>query len=45
MDLGTKPTTMLKEDWDQLDRKERSTSNLCLSYLVLLNVSREDFAK
>ena len=38
VDLGTKPTTMSKEDWDKLDRKARTTIFLCLLDLVLLNV-------
>ena len=45
IDLGTKPIAMLKEDWDKLDRKARRMIYLCLSYLVLLNVSGEDSAK
>ena len=45
LDLGTKPTGMSTEDWEKLDRKARSTIRLCLSDLVLLNVSREDSAK
>jgi len=32
---------MLAEDWEKLDRKEKSTMRLCVSDLVLLNVSRE----
>ena len=36
---------MLIEDWEKLDRKARSTIHLCLSELVLLNVSGEDSAK
>ena len=45
MDLGTKHTTMSKEDWDKLDRKERSMIRLCLSDSILLNVSGEYSAK
>ena len=30
MDIGSKPTTMLIEDWDKLDRKERSMIHLSL---------------
>ena len=45
MDPGTKPTSVLTKDWETLDRKVRSMIRLCLSDLVLLNVSREDFAK
>ena len=44
VDTSTKPTSMLKEDWDKLDRKA-STIHLCLSNLLLLNVSREYIAK
>jgi hypothetical protein len=32
---------MLKEYWEKLDRRARSNIRLCLSYSVLLNVSRE----
>ena len=45
VDPGTKPTAMLKDDWDKLDKKKRSTIFLCLLDLVLLNVFREDSAK
>ena len=45
LDLGTKPTGVLTEDWEKLDRKARSTICLCLSDSILLNVSRQDFAK
>ena len=45
MDLGIEPTAMSKEDWDKLVRKVRSEFCLCLSNSVLLNVSREDYAK
>ena len=31
MDSGTKPTAMLKEEWDKLDRKARSMVHLYLS--------------
>jgi hypothetical protein len=41
----TPPTGMLKEDWEKLDRRERSTIRLCLANSVLLNVSRESTAK
>ena len=44
MDLGTKPTSMWMEYWEILDRKARSTIHLCLSNLVLLNVSGQDSA-
>ena len=36
---------MLDEDWKKLDRKAKSTIQLCVSYSVLLNVSREATAK
>ena len=39
VDPGTKPTTMLDEDWKKLDLKAKSTIQLCVSDLVLLNVS------
>ena len=42
MDLGTKPTGMSQEDWDKLERRERSTIRLCLSDSVLLNLSSDD---
>jgi hypothetical protein len=45
MDPGTKSTTMSKEDCDKLDRSMRSKICLCLSYLVLLNVSGKDSTK
>ena len=45
IDLGTKPTTMSDEDWKKWDRKEKSTIHLCISDLVLLNVSREAMTK
>ena len=45
VDSCTKPTAMSLEDWDKLDRKERRMIRLCLSDLVLLNVSGEDSAK
>ena len=35
MDPGTKPTTMLKEDCDKLDRKVRSMIYLYLSSLLV----------
>lgn len=38
-------TIMLVEYWEKLDWKAKSTTQLCLSYLVLLNVSREDIVK
>ena len=45
VDPGTKPTSVSTEDWEKLDRKVRSTIHICLSYSVLLNVSREDSGK
>jgi hypothetical protein len=45
VDLGTKHVAMQKEDWERIDRKERSMIHLCLLDLVLLNVSGEDSAK
>ena len=41
VDPGTKPTKISDEDWKKLDRKAKSTIRLCVSYLVLLNVSGE----
>ena len=37
--------TMSNEDWKKLDRKAKSTIWLCVSDLVLLNVSREAMIK
>ena len=45
VDPSAKPTTMLKEDWDKLDRKARSTIRLYLSYSILLKVSGEYSSK
>jgi hypothetical protein len=47
---STQPTStptigMSKEDWDKLDRRARSTIQLCLADSVLLNVSRESTDK
>ena len=39
VDPGTKPTEISDEDWKKLDRKAKSTIRLCVSDLVLLNVS------
>jgi hypothetical protein len=36
VDLGTKPTTILKEDWERLERKVRSMIQLCLSDLSVV---------
>jgi len=33
------------EEWKKLDQKGKSTIQLCVSYLVLLNVSGEATAK
>ena len=44
VDPSTKPIAVSKKYWNKFDRKVRSTIFLCLSYLVLLNVSREDTA-
>ena len=45
VDPGTKPTGMVKEDWDKLERKARSKIRLCLLDSVLVNVFGEDTAK
>ena len=45
VDLGTKPTRVSNEEWKKLDRKAKNTIQLCVSKLVLLNVSREAIAK
>ena len=45
VDPGTKPTGVSTEDWEKLDRKERSMICLCLSNSVLLNVSKDNSAK
>ena len=45
VDPGTKPTAMLDEDWKKLDRKAKSTIRLCVSDLVLLNVSGKAMTK
>jgi hypothetical protein len=42
---STPATGMSKEDWDKLDRRARSTIQLCLADSVLLNVSGESTAK
>jgi hypothetical protein len=42
---STPPTGMSKEDWEKLDKRERSTIRLCLADSVLLNVSGESTAK
>ena len=43
--LGTKPTEMLNEDWKKLDRKAKSTIQLCVSDSVLWNVFGEATTK
>jgi hypothetical protein len=43
--LGTAPTGTSIDDWKKLDQKENITIQLCLSDLVLLNVSEEDTTK
>ena len=45
VDLGTKPTRVSNEKWKKLDRKAKNTIRLCVSDLVLLNVSGEAMAK
>eukprot|EP00253_Pinus_taeda_P022071 PITA_22071 len=45
VDPGTKPTGVIDEEWKKLDRKAKSTIQLCFSDLVLLNVSGEATAK
>jgi hypothetical protein len=42
---GTPPTSISKEDWENLDRRARSTIRLYLVDLVLLNVSGESTTK
>ena len=45
VDPGTKPMAMSDEDWKKLDQKAKSTIQLCVSDLVLLNVSGEATVK
>ena len=45
VDPGTKPTGVFDEEWKKLDRKAKSTIQLCVSNSVLLNVSGEATAK
>jgi len=45
VDPGTTPTGMLMKDWMKLDRKEKSTIQLCLSNSMLLNVWGEATTK
>jgi hypothetical protein len=42
---STPPTGMSKEDWENLERRARSTIRLCLEDSVLLNVSGESTSK
>jgi hypothetical protein len=42
---STPTTGMSKEDWEKLDKRERSTIRLCLVESVLLNVSGESTDK
>ena len=45
VDPGTKPTGVSDEEWKKLDRKEKSTIQLCVSDSVLLNVLGEATTK
>ena len=45
VDLGIAPTRTSANDWKKLDRKAKSTIQLCLSNSILLNVSEEAIAK
>ena len=45
MDPGTTHVGISTDDWKKLDRKAKSTIRLCLSNLVLLNVSGEATTK
>jgi hypothetical protein len=45
IDPSTSPTGTSADDWKKLDRKAKSTIQLCLSDLVLLNVSEEATTK
>jgi hypothetical protein len=42
---GTQPTCMSTKEWEKLERRERSTIQLCLADSVLLNVSGEYSSK
>jgi hypothetical protein len=42
---STLATGMSKENWEKLDRRERSTIRLCLVDSILLNVSGESTSK
>ena len=41
VDIGTTPTRTSTDDWKNMDWKAKSAIRLCLSNLVLLNVSKE----
>jgi hypothetical protein len=45
VDLGTAPIGTSTDDWKKMDRKAKSTIRLCLSDLILLNVSKESITK
>jgi hypothetical protein len=45
MDPDTTPLALLEKDWENLDQKTKIIIRLCLSYLVLLNVSIESTTK
>jgi len=45
VDLGNKQMGVSDEEWKKLDQKAKSTIRLCVSDLVLLNVSGEATAK
>jgi hypothetical protein len=45
VDPGTAPTGTSADDWKKMDWKAKSTIRLCLSNLVLLNVSKEATTK
>lgn len=45
VDPCTKPTGVADKEWKKLDRKEKSTIQLCVSDSVLLNVLGEAMAK
>jgi hypothetical protein len=42
---GTIPTSMLREEWKKLERRERSMIQICLADLVPLNELGEDSVK
>jgi hypothetical protein len=41
VDPGTTPIGTSTDDWKKLDHKVKNTIRLCLSHLILLNVSEE----